>query len=43
VAEAEECRICLDPRRDPAVIAIFGVGPVDMQLVDPTQPSWRQV
>jgi hypothetical protein len=30
-------------RHDPAVIAIFGVGPVDMQLVDPTQPSYRQV
>ena len=28
---------------DPAVIAIFGLGPVDVQLVDPTQPSWRQV
>ncbi|OBH35872.1 tat pathway signal sequence [Mycobacterium sp. E342] len=28
---------------DPAVIAVFGMGPVDMQLVDPTQPSWRQV
>jgi hypothetical protein len=29
--------------RDPAVIAIFGLGPVDIQLVDPTQPSWRRV
>jgi hypothetical protein len=28
---------------DPAIIAIFGLGPVDVQLVDPTQPSWRQV
>lgn len=28
---------------DPAVIAVFGMGPVDMQLVDPAQPSWRQV
>jgi hypothetical protein len=28
---------------DPAVIAIFGDGPVDMKLVDPTKPSWRQV
>jgi hypothetical protein len=25
------------------VIAVFGVGPVDMQLSDPTQRSWRQV
>lgn len=25
-----------------AVIAIFGIGPVDMRLVDPTKPSWRQ-
>jgi len=30
-------------QRDPAVIAIFGLGPVDLQLVDPTKPSWRQV
>jgi hypothetical protein len=28
---------------EPAVIAIFGLGPVDIQLVDPTTPSWRQV
>ena len=28
---------------DPAVIAIFGLGPIDLQLVDPTAPSWRQV
>jgi len=28
---------------DPAVIAIFGVGPVDVQLFDPSQPSWRRV
>ncbi|MGA8329373.1 MAG: tat pathway signal sequence [Mycobacterium sp.] len=28
---------------DPAVIAVFGNGPVDMALVDPTQPSWRRV
>jgi hypothetical protein len=27
----------------PAVIAIFGLGPTDIQLVDPTKPSWRQV
>lgn len=30
-------------QHDPAVIAIFGLGPVDLQLVDPTKPSWRQV
>jgi len=28
---------------DAAVIAIFGLGPVDLQLVDRTKPSWRQV
>jgi hypothetical protein len=28
---------------DPAVIAIFGLGPVDLRLIDPTQPSFRQV
>jgi hypothetical protein len=30
-------------QQDSAVIAIFGLGPVDIQLVDPTKPSWRQV
>jgi hypothetical protein len=28
---------------DPAVIAIFGLGPVDMQLIDPAEPAWRRV
>jgi hypothetical protein len=28
---------------DSVVIAIFGLGPVELQLVDPAQPSWRQV
>jgi len=28
---------------DPAVIAIFGLGPVDIELVDAAAPSWRQV
>ncbi|HYZ32728.1 MAG TPA: cupin domain-containing protein [Crenalkalicoccus sp.] len=28
---------------EPAVIAIFGIGPVDIQLADPAAPSWRQV
>jgi hypothetical protein len=28
---------------DPAVIAIFGVGPVNMQWVDPSMPVLRQV
>ena len=32
-------------RRDaaePAVIAIFGIGPVDLKLADPNKPSWRR-
>jgi hypothetical protein len=29
--------------REPAVIAVFGMGPVNMELVDPGKPSWRQV
>ena len=33
----------LASQTDPAVIAIFGLGPVDMQLVDPTRPSWRHL
>lgn len=28
---------------EPAVIAIFGTGPVDIRLADPSKPSWRQV
>ena len=28
---------------DAAVIAIFGEGPVDIELVEPTKPSWRKV
>lgn len=28
---------------DPAVIAVFGEGPVNQKLIDPAQPSWRQV
>ena len=27
----------------PAVIGIFGIAPVDLKLVDPSKPSWRQV
>ena len=28
---------------NPAVIAVFGTGPVDMHLIEPNQPSWRRV
>lgn len=28
---------------EPAVIAVFGEGPVDFALVDPAKPSWRRV
>jgi hypothetical protein len=28
---------------EPAVIAIFGLGPVDLKLADPGKPAWRQV
>jgi hypothetical protein len=27
----------------PAVIAVFGIGPVDIRLADPAKPSWRHV
>ena len=27
----------------PAVIAIFGMGPVDLRLVDPSKPGWRSI
>jgi hypothetical protein len=29
--------------KEPAVIALFGIGPVGLELVDPTRPPWRQV
>lgn len=29
--------------KEPAVIAIFGIGPVDIRLAEPGKPSWRQV
>jgi hypothetical protein len=27
----------------PVVVAVFGIGPVDMQLVDAGKPAWRRV
>jgi hypothetical protein len=29
--------------KDPVVVAVFGVGPVDIELADPMLPAWRQV
>jgi hypothetical protein len=29
--------------KEPAVIALFGIAPVDFELVDPGKPRWRQV
>lgn len=29
--------------KEPAIIAIFGIGPVDFKLVDSTKPSWRKL
>jgi len=29
--------------KEPVVIAIFGIGPVDIRLADPKRPTWRQV
>jgi hypothetical protein len=28
--------------KEPVVIAVFGEGPVDIRLADPTKPSWRK-
>jgi hypothetical protein len=30
-------------RKEPVIIAVFGIGPVDIQLADPKQPSYRRV
>jgi len=31
------------PATEPAVIALFGLAPVELTLVDPSKPAWRQV
>jgi hypothetical protein len=28
--------------KEPPMIALFGIGPVDIRLTDPAKPSWRQ-
>ncbi len=28
---------------EPVVVAVFGIGPVDIELADPKLPSWRRV
>jgi hypothetical protein len=30
------------PATEPAVIALFGLAPVELTLVDPSKPAWRQ-
>jgi hypothetical protein len=32
-----------DAAGEPAIIAIFGIGPVDLKLADPNKPGWRRV
>jgi hypothetical protein len=29
--------------KEPVIVAVFGIGPVDIELADPKQPSWRRV
>jgi hypothetical protein len=29
--------------KEPAVIALFGIAPVLLELADPSKPGWRQV
>jgi hypothetical protein len=29
--------------KEPVVVAVFGIGPVDIELADPHQPLWRHV
>jgi hypothetical protein len=29
--------------KEPVVIAVFGIGPVDIELADPKAPAWRRV
>ena len=28
---------------EPAVIALFGIAPVQLELVDPARPAWRRI
>jgi hypothetical protein len=29
--------------KEPAVIALFGIAPVQLELVDPARPAWRRI
>jgi hypothetical protein len=29
--------------KEPVIVGVFGIGPVDIQLADPKQPTWRRV
>ncbi len=29
--------------REPTVIALFGIAPVELELVDPGRPAWRRL
>lgn len=29
--------------KEPAIIALFGIAPVDLALVDPSKPGWRRI
>jgi len=29
--------------KEPVIVAVFGIGPVDIQVADPKQPTWRRV
>ncbi len=29
--------------KEPVVVAVFGIGPADIELADPHLPSWRRV
>ena len=29
--------------KEPVIVAVFGVGPVDIKLADPKEPTWRRV
>jgi hypothetical protein len=29
--------------QEPAIIGIFGMAPVEFELVDPSKPAWREL
>ena len=42
-ADTPHCDGVVADGKEPAIVAICGFAPVDVRLVEPSQPAWRQV